>query len=119
MAAGIVAGQTPVEFDRAAFLARVLHDEDMAREVAEAYVTDIPQQLAHLEALIEGGECRGAGEQAHRIKGASANIGALVMQRLAADLEMAGAAEDIESLRRGLPDLQAAFARLRGQLENL
>ena len=116
------AGPDPPEtavpvFDRAAFLERVMDDEDLVREIAELFLADLPVQLGRLAAAVDSGDCRLAGQLAHGIKGASANVGGEVLRETAFEMEKAGKAGDLVALKTLLPEMQKRFARLKEAME--
>jgi len=67
---------------------------------------------------VENGQAEQAGGQAHKIKGAAANVTALTFQETAYDMERAGKAGDMESLYRLLPELEQKFQELKAQMES-
>jgi CheY-like chemotaxis protein/HPt (histidine-containing phosphotransfer) domain-containing protein len=116
--AAVVAGQaedstTAPVFDRAALLARLMDDEDLARAVTEGFLEDIPKQIEALQDYLEAGDAASAERQAHTIKGASANVGAEALREIALAMETEGKAGDLEAVRELLPELRARFERLR------
>lgn len=75
-------------FDRDAFLERVLHDEGLARLVLATFAEDIPCQVAELRKALTVADVAGARRRAHTMKGASANVGAVELARLAETMEI-------------------------------
>lgn len=59
-----------------------------------------------------------AGNLAHKIKGAAANVTALLLQQTAQAMENAGMAGDLESLHRLVPELEHRFMQVQMQMEN-
>ncbi len=104
-------------FDRAAFLSRVMGDEDLLREITELFLADLPVQLEQLAAAISSGDCDLAGRLAHGVKGASANVGGEALRETAWEAEKAGKAKDLAALVTLLPEMQARFVRLRDAME--
>ena len=100
-------------FDRAAFLDRVMNDQDLAREVVEGFLGDIPDQIAQLNHFIVAGDSRLVEAQAHKIKGAAAAVGGEALRAVAAMLEMAGKRGDGEAFKAGLPELDRQFDALK------
>jgi CheY-like chemotaxis protein/HPt (histidine-containing phosphotransfer) domain-containing protein len=118
---GDTAGEAPEEgviFDRDGFLQRVMGDESLARKVMNAFLADMPVQIEKMKAAIGAGDSPLAGQQAHRIKGAAANLSGMALQGVAFSMELAGRAGDLEALRTLLPDLQKRFAEFKDALEN-
>jgi PAS domain S-box-containing protein len=106
-------------FDRAGFTARVMDDGALARLVADAFLTDAPRLIEALASCLGSGDAPGATRHAHTIKGAAANVGGGQVQSVAAEIERAATAGDLETARAGLPNLESAFARLRDALQDM
>jgi CheY-like chemotaxis protein/HPt (histidine-containing phosphotransfer) domain-containing protein len=104
-------------FDRAAFLERLMGDEDLVREITEMFLADLPVQLEGLAAAVGSGDCLLAGQLAHGIKGASANVGGEALRDTAFELEKAGKAGDLAALKTLLPEAHERFARLKDAME--
>ena len=104
-------------FDHAAMRERLMGDEELMRDVAEAVLTDIPQQIEWLKIQVANGDVQQAFAQAHKIKGAVLNVGGRALGELALTLETAGKAGDLETLRREVPDLEQGFLLLKAEME--
>ena len=104
-------------YDRAAFLERVMGDEDVVREIEAQLRKDLPEIIAALEQHIIAGEMKAAGEQAHKIKGIAANVSAEALREVAAEMEVAGRAGDPAALAVKLPELKRQFDLLKEVLE--
>jgi HPt (histidine-containing phosphotransfer) domain-containing protein len=100
-------------FDRKGMLARLMDDEQLVREVIQSFLKDIPLQIKKLRDFIDSGDTKAAGRQAHTIKGAAANTGGERMRRVAAAMEQAADAGDVEAVRTTLSELDEEFDRLR------
>jgi PAS domain S-box-containing protein len=112
-----MSGGGAVIFDRDGFLARVLGDRDLARTVSRQFIDDMPAQLDELaEALVAGDFVRAA-RQAHRIKGAAANVGGEVLREGASGLESAMEGADLAMLGRRVDDLRGMLADLAAAME--
>ena len=98
-------------------LARLMDDREFAQEVVTAFLDDLPVQIRKLREFLRTGDAGGACRQAHTIKGAAGNIEAPAIRALAVDLEKAGRDGRLEEALNILPQLDAAFARLREALE--
>ena len=106
-------GAEAMIFDRAAFLDRVMDDEDLAREIIESFLADMPTQIEKLGASVDAGDCRLAEQQAHRIKGAAANLGGEALRAVAFEMEKAAKAGDLINVTARLPEMKTQFIRLR------
>jgi CheY-like chemotaxis protein/HPt (histidine-containing phosphotransfer) domain-containing protein len=107
----------PAVFDRSGFLARMLGDEDLAGTVLAGFAEDIPRQIADLKAQVQGGKADQARAQAHKIKGAAANVGGVALSAVAFDMERAGKANDLDQLKTLLPKIERQFERLRQAMQ--
>ena len=89
---------------------------DDLHELVELYVNDAAAQALLLIQALERDDCPSAAASAHRLKGASATIGAALVSAIAAELETramaadaAGAAELIGPLERALMNTAVAL----------
>ncbi len=105
-------------FDRAAFMSRVMDDEDFARVVIDGFMSELPDQITRLKNHLTSGDARLVEQQAHKIKGASATVGAEALRAVAWAMEQAGKAGDLDAGRARVTDLDEQFNALREALEN-
>ena len=111
------AGGSAVVFDRAAFLDRAMGDVDFARVLVGTFLQDIPPQIEILAAAASGGDGHLAMRQAHRIRGAAANMSGEALRGTAAEMEAAGKAGDLATLGGLMPELRIRFAELAAELK--
>ncbi len=111
-----VSGAQEAVFDREGFLNRAMNDPALARKVLDTFLADIPVQIDRLRDAVAAGDDSGAGSQAHRIKGASANVGGISLQRVAHAMEQAGKGGDRKSLQDLMPQLTEQFENLKEAL---
>jgi PAS domain S-box-containing protein len=104
-------GAEPI-FDRAEFLDRIMNDEAIAREVISAFMADLPVQIAKLKAYAAAGDATQVGKQAHKIKGAAANVSAGALRALTAALEAAGSANNQALIAQKLTELDRQYEAL-------
>ena len=71
----------------------------MAATLAATFSNDMPGQIATLKQLVAAGDCIASGKQAHRIKGAAANMGCSALSRAASAMEQAGKAQNLQALQ--------------------
>ena len=100
---------SPPVFDQQAFLARVMGDEALGREVIAQFLQDVPSQIAALRVAVEEGDAHLLAQQAHRLKGAAGTIGGMALYQIAAAIEQAGRAGDLARPRELLPELEGAL----------
>jgi signal transduction histidine kinase/DNA-binding response OmpR family regulator/HPt (histidine-containing phosphotransfer) domain-containing protein len=111
------AGELPV-YDRAGVMRRLMGDFSLAAIVLGAFAEDMPRQIATLKSALAAGDSHLAGRQAHTIKGAAANAGGEQLRRLAAAMETAADAGDLDAVQRSIPELDAAFAQLSAAIQD-
>ncbi|MFH1845399.1 MAG: response regulator [bacterium] len=99
-------------FDWPGLLARVLDDEELAREVIELTLENCPILLADLQAAISDGDIDSTQRIAHTIKGSAGNSGALGLQAAALQLEKVAKIGD-------LPQAAELMKSLNEQLDML
>ncbi|BDD88094.1 hypothetical protein DPPLL_24590 [Desulfofustis limnaeus] len=78
---------TVVLFEHGGLLGRLLGDEAMLRDILRLFLQEMPLYLAHLAAAIRSRDIPTIHAQAHKLKGASANVGAQSLQQLLGELE--------------------------------
>lgn len=115
-AAEIIEQDVPV-FNRSSFLDRMMGDEHIVRKICKVFLEDMPPHMEKIAAAVADGDGSFAAQQAHQIKGASANISGEAMRDVASKMEIAGITGDIESLKILLSELQKQFALLKKVIE--
>ena len=76
-------------FDRAAVLDRLSGDEMMLTELTDIFLMDVPRQIGILQQALASGDQSLLRLQAHTLKGAAGNFGAVSLQKAAFRLEQA------------------------------
>lgn len=99
-------------FDRQDFLKRIMGDEALAQELIQGYMEALPEEITKLENAIAVAESHQAGELAHKIKGAAANMSCQKLRKIAADMERAGKEDDLPALQELVPRLREEFDQL-------
>jgi len=105
-----------VVFDQVAFSNRMMGDDDLMHSVAEAYLADMKIQIARLEEALEAGDPQLAARLGHKIKGASANVGGMMLSAQAEKIEEAGNSGNINSLRQFFTELEQHFKTLETRI---
>ncbi|SHI92843.1 PAS domain S-box-containing protein [Desulfatibacillum alkenivorans DSM 16219] len=106
-------------FDKKGLLDRLLNDEDLAREIVQAYIEDTPGKILELKGFAEKKDFTGISKCAHAIKGAASNVGAMAMMHIARETEMAGVNEDLIAVIALAEKLDAEFTSLMDELESI
>jgi PAS domain S-box-containing protein len=103
----------PPVFDRQAFMARLMGDEDLAKDIIAGFLEDIPKRIHTIRTHLDRGDAGAAGGQAHAIKGAAANVGGMALSAVAFEMDKAGKAGRREELAALVPELERQFALLK------
>jgi len=106
----------PPVFDRQALSARLMGDEDLLREIIAVFLEDMPKQLQALKKHIDRHDAGSAGNQAHAVKGAAANVGGMAFSAAAGEMEKAGKAGRPEEIAALMPELERQFDLLRARM---
>ncbi len=112
-----VKGETEEEgelvFDYPAISERLMDDKALIQTIIDAYLADMPLQIEQLKAFIHDQNTEQLAAQAHKIKGASSNVGAMALAALAYKMEQAGKLGDITMVEQDLAELECAFELLK------
>lgn len=100
-------------FDMEALLGRLMGDLELAMEVMEGYMNDIPRQIQALKGFFESGDASAAERQAHNIKGASANVSAERLRKAAYDVEKRVRDGDLARARSLMTELEGQFTLVK------
>ena len=103
-------------FDREGFMNRLMGDAELAETITQAFLADMPLQIERLAAATAD-DARQSEQQAHRIRGAAANLGAVALEQSALAMERAGKAGDASKLQELMPHVTRQFEILRAVLE--
>lgn len=109
----------PDHLDRAAALAAVDGDEELLRDVADAFLTEAPQLLREAQQAASVDDASAMGAAAHTLKGAASSFGDHPVVALALKIEQAGRAGDCDSVKSALPELTEKLDQLLTDLRAL
>ena len=85
---------------------RMMDDNELARKIVRSFLVELPKQVTALRSAIQAADCPKTVQLAHRLKGAAGTLGGELLQRLAAQMELAGRAGEGEKLGQFLPELE-------------
>ena len=88
-------GLTDSIFDRDGLLHRLMGDEDLAKEIIDDYLKQIPLNFNAVKEALNKQDVLLIKREAHMIKGASGNVGALALQKIAEQIEIASEEKDL------------------------
>ena len=116
--AGVPVPAGPPVFNRATLMACLMDDEELAQGIINVFLQDLPGEIDRLKSHIAAGDGAEIARQAHKVKGAAANVRGEALSELAAALETAGHAEDWVTIQALAPKLEgqviALIAALKG-----
>jgi HPt (histidine-containing phosphotransfer) domain-containing protein len=95
---------------------RLMGDESLAQTVIEVFLDDMPRQIEALKEQVDAADPAGVQSQAHKIKGAAANVSGEALCALAFALERASQAGDLAAVAARMPELEDRFNRLRAAM---
>lgn len=104
-------------YNRDLFISRLMGDRELASRIARAFLGDMPVQIEKLSVDIDSGDFPLAMKQAHKIKGASANVGGEIVSGIASEIESAAIERDIARMKKLFPELISQYNILSGTME--
>jgi signal transduction histidine kinase/DNA-binding response OmpR family regulator len=99
-------------FDRDSLLDRLMGDEDLAKEILDGYLEDVSLKLIGMKEALEKCDTIFLQKEAHTIKGASANVGAMGLREVASELEIASKDKDIDKIDTLISNFGQQFEQL-------
>jgi HPt (histidine-containing phosphotransfer) domain-containing protein len=76
------------------------------------FLRDAPNQISSLQEAMDRGDVAGVQHQVHTLKGASGNVGATRLEKVALQLEKAAEEEDANRMTELLAQIKAEFEAL-------
>ncbi len=104
-------------FDRAGLLKRLADNQGLAERLVREFLADTPAQLRILRKLLEAGDAESARRQAHRVKGAAANLSAGALREAASHAEQAAMAGQLNKVADLLNTMEGEFERVKCVLQ--
>ena len=109
-------GLTDSIFDWDGLLHRLMGDEDLAKEIIDDFLKQIPDNLFAVKKALNDKDVLLVQREAHIIKGASGNVGALTMQEIAEQIEIASEAKDLVKAGSFVAKLDTQLEILKNKL---
>ena len=94
-----------VIFNYENMLNRLMDDIELAREITEMFIEDMPKQISALKKAVLEGDSKNAVFSAHTMKGAAGNVGVEVFRNVAATIETAARASDLTGMSSQITEL--------------
>jgi HPt (histidine-containing phosphotransfer) domain-containing protein len=92
-------------------------DDDLLAEVVAVFLADAPEQMRAMRAALEGRDAALAHRAAHTLKGSANAVGARALGGVAAAIESAARAGDIDRAVEAAQGIDDAFDAARAALE--
>jgi HPt (histidine-containing phosphotransfer) domain-containing protein len=108
--------ESPQIFDRKTFHEVTLDDTELAAKLVAVFLDDMPKQLDELRMSLVRKDLAAVKVQAHKIKGATANVGGMMLSTTAHRMEKAvqeGAPQLLETI---MDQMNAQYCLLRDKL---
>jgi len=99
-------------FNREAFLYRMMQDVHLAHTVTGGFLNDLPELIRMLKQRVAEQDIESVRKEAHKVKGAAANVGGELLSELALKMETASKAGDLAAVTARIPELEEQTARL-------
>jgi HPt (histidine-containing phosphotransfer) domain-containing protein len=87
-------------------------DEGLFKDVLVIYQEEASKKMSDLNTAIGESDSEGIRFAAHALKGASANIGAITVQKIASELEIAGKDKRLSAVQELVDRLNEELAKL-------
>ena len=99
-------------FNTTDLLQNLADDMELARQLIETFLDDLPKQIDMLQQALENSDIQNATRLAHGIKGAAANVNSRDLQAIAGEMEQRGKVGRIDQLAQLMPELSKRFDTL-------
>jgi len=109
-------GLTDSIFDWDGLLHRLMGDEDLAKEIVDDFLKQIPFNFTAVKEALNKQDVFLVKREAHIIKGASGNVGALALQEIAGQIEIAGEEKDLVKAGSFVAELDKQLEILKNKL---
>lgn len=106
----------PSLFDLESARERTGGDEDFLKELLSLYEEEFRTRLPELKAAWKTRNFKEIKEISHSLKGASANLSLVSLQKICWELEQAGQQEDEKKIETLLPRLEKEYEKVRRYL---
>lgn len=109
--------EDPKIFDWAAVLNRLGGDKAFLEDLLGLCLREMPRQIGAVENALADSDAQRLEREAHSLKGAAANVGAMALQAVALDMEKAGKHGDLGGAAALLDRLHEAFTEFQRRLK--
>ncbi|MFW6081544.1 MAG: Hpt domain-containing protein [Desulfosalsimonas sp.] len=110
-------GSSDVVFDKEDFMERLEGDLELARQLGEMFLDDSRETMEVIRDRLGENDGEGVSRAAHSIKGASANLSAIRLQGVSAELEKAARENNLSRAAELFVLLETELENFVGELE--
>ena len=96
-----------------------MNDEALMREVVDALVSEVSQQIDGLSRAVQRGDIKACVKVAHNAQGACGNVGAASMAAVFSSLERQAADGNLGLCRSSIEALSFELEKLRREVDSL
>ncbi|MEE8321973.1 MAG: response regulator, partial [Gammaproteobacteria bacterium] len=96
-------------FDGTSLLDRLMGDEELANGILDEFLKDLPNRFTALREAFDNDDAEAVQSQAHTLKGSSANVGAVALQQIAYQIEVASENGNLDKARTLIPKMDKQF----------
>ena len=94
-------------------------DREFLEELVDIFLTDADERVEELKDALSKGEADTFSRTAHKLKGSSANMGAVRLTDIAKDMEQLGKTASLSGAEALMQPLQDELIRVRETLEQM
>jgi len=103
-------------FDYEVMNSMLMGDKEMMSTISDTFLEDMALQIEQLKSILDTDDTIQVAAISHKIKGASGNVGGKVLSASALEMEMAGKADDMETVRQVFEKLENDFTALKDEM---
>jgi HPt (histidine-containing phosphotransfer) domain-containing protein len=104
-------------FDWDGLLYRLMGDEELSKEIVDDFLHQVPLNLDALKQSLDKKDELLIKREAHIIKGAAGNVGAVVLQEIAEKIETSGRSGDMVKAQLLLTEFNTQLDVLKNELD--
>lgn len=100
-------------FDEKSVRERLLDDDALIEKVVNTFIRSLPEHIIALKRHIRDKDFDAIRQRGHTIKGSSGSAGALEIQKIAQDIELAGKNTEMDKTVKLAASLESAFENFK------
>jgi PAS domain S-box-containing protein len=104
-------------FDYQAMSDRLMGDQALMQAVFETFSKDFADEIIELVESLNTHDAGQVAKIAHKMKGASANVGGMALSALTLELELASKDEDLNMIRQKIHEIEDSFSTLKATMK--